>query len=226
MLVGTVVITSAMLRGRIGASRERDGPWAAAVTFRAAMRHRSFRAALSSNVVNGWTVYGIRVAIVPLFVVEALGRADGWSGVVLAGFAAGTAATLFLGGRLADRRGRRPPILVGSAIVGVTSLGMGSCSTIPELVTIAVLSGIGTGLMSPPVNAAVGDVIGAHGREADGGTALAGFQMFGDVGAIVGPVLAGMIVEIGGYPAAFATTAAIAAVSFGYWLRAPETLPS
>ena len=90
---------------------------------------------------------------------------------------------------------------------------------------MSLLSGVGTGLMNPPVNASVTDVIAAQDREADGGTALADFQMVGDVGAIIGPVLAGMIVERAGYLAAFATTAAIAVVSFGYWLRAPETSP-
>ncbi len=75
--------------------------------------------------------------------------------------------------------------------------------------------------MSPAVNAAVTDVIAARGREVNSGAALAGFQMVGDVGAIIGPIVAGMIVEREGYFAAFATTAAIAAVSFVYWLRVP-----
>jgi MFS family permease len=64
-------------------------------------------------------------------------------------------------------------------------------------------------------------VITAHGREVNGGSALAGFQMVGDLGAIASPVLAGMIVERAGYFAAFATTAAIAVVSFVYWLHVP-----
>lgn len=223
-LVGTVVVTGVMLRGRGHSSRNRTGSAATTVTFTAALRHPSFQAALSSNVVNGWTVHGVRVAIVPLFVVEALGRLDGWAGVVLTAFAAGTGATLLVGGQLADRKGRRPPILVGSAVVAVTSLGVGLTTSIMQLVAVSLLAGVGTGLMSPAVNAAVGDVIAANDRDVDGGAALAGFQMVGDLGAIVGPVLTGVIVESSGYPAAFVTTAAIAAVSFGYWLVTPETL--
>ena len=176
-----------------------------------------FRAALASNFVNGWTVYGVRVALVPLFVVEVLHRPDSWSGIALAAFAAGTGATLLLGGRWADRHGRRLPILVGSATVAVTSLWIGLTSGMTELVVASLLSGVGTGLMSPAVNAAVTDVIAARGREVNSGAALAGFQMVGDVGAIIGPIVAGMIVEREGYFAAFATAAAIAAVSFVYW---------
>ena len=45
--------------------------------------------------------------------------------------------------------------------------------------------------------------------------------MAGDVGAILGPVVAGLVAERTGYFAAFATTAAIAVVSIAIWLRVP-----
>jgi MFS transporter, DHA1 family, tetracycline resistance protein len=110
---------------------------------------------------------------------------------------------------------------VGSAIVALTSLWLGLTSGMTELVCASVASGVGTGLMSPAMTAAVTDVIAARGREVNGGSALAGYQMVGDVGAILGPVVAGLIVQQSGYFAAFATTAAIAAVSFVHWLRVP-----
>jgi MFS family permease len=219
MLVLTVLITGALLRGAVRSDPAR--PVAATVTFAAVVRQRAFRAALASNFVNGWTVYGVRVALVPLFVVDVLHRPDGWSGIALAAFAAGTGATLLLGGRWADRSGRRLPVLVGSATVAVTSLWVGLAGGMAELVVASLVSGVGTGLMSPAVNATVTDVIAARGREVNSGSALAGFQMVGDVGAIIGPVVAGVIVEGAGYFAAFATTAAIAVVSFVYWLRVP-----
>jgi len=219
MLVLTVVITGGLLRGAVRSDPAR--PVAATVTFAAVVRVPAFRAALASNFVNGWTVYGVRVALVPLFVVEVLHRPDNWSGIALAAFAAGTGATLLIGGRWADRRGRRLPILVGSATVAVTSLWVGLAGGMAELVVASLVSGVGTGLMSPAVNASVTDVIAARGREVNSGSALAGFQMVGDIGAIIGPIAAGVIVEGVGYLAAFATTAAIAAVSFVYWLRVP-----
>jgi MFS family permease len=105
--------------------------------------------------------------------------------------------------------------------VAITSLWVGLAVGMAELLVASLVSGVGTGLMSPAVNASVTDVIAARGREVNGGSALAGFQMVGDVGAIIGPVVAGVIVEGAGYFAAFATTAAIAVVSFVYWLRVP-----
>ena len=49
--------------------------------------------------------------------------------------------------------------------------------------------------------------------------------MVGDIGAIVGPLLAGLVAEALGYAAAFALTATVAAVSLGCWQRTPETRP-
>jgi DHA1 family tetracycline resistance protein-like MFS transporter len=224
-LFGTLAVTGVLLRGRAAVRVEPEPAGPESLTFTTALRRPAFRAALTANFLNGWTVYGVRIALVPLFVVEALRQPSGWAGPALAAFAAGTAATLLIGGTMSDRWGRRLPILLGSAIVAVTSVWLGYSTTLTGLLAASLLSGAGTGLMSPPVNAAVADVIAARGRHVDGGRALAGFQMVGDVGAVAGPVLAGVVAEAGGYPAAFAVTAAIAAVSFGSWLYAPETLP-
>jgi MFS family permease len=89
--------------------------------------------------------------------------------------------------------------------------------------TASLLAGMGSGLVNPPINAAVADVIGSRAR---GGTVLAGFQMVADLGAIVGPVVAGALAEFAGYGAAFALSGAVTLVALGFWLRAPETLPS
>ncbi len=139
--------------------------------------------------------------------------------------AAGAGATLLIGGRWADRRGRKLPVLIGSAKVAIPALRLGMSGTTAELIAEALLSGLGTGLLNPPFIAAVTDVIAVDGPDARSGTAQAGFQMVGDAGAIIGPALAGMIVDWAGYTAAFATTGAIAVVSIVYWLGVPRTAP-
>ncbi|WP_037062984.1 MFS transporter [Pseudonocardia acaciae] len=225
LLLVAAAISGGLLWGRAGEPAPQAEATAGPGVFGVLLRHPSFRAALTSNFVNGWTVYGVRIALVPLLVVEVLGYESLWSGVALAAFAAGTAVTLLPGGLLADRRGRRPPILVGTATVALTAMWLGLSGSVAGLVTASLLSGVGTGLVNPPVTASVGDVITAQGSPTTAGPALAGFQMVGDVGAIVGPVLCGAAAELVGYPSAFALTAVIASVSFGFWLRAPETLP-
>jgi MFS family permease len=99
---------------------------------------------------------------------------------------------------------------------------LGFLTAPPLFLAASLIAGMGSGLVNPPMNAAVADVIGSRSR---GGTVLAGFQMTADLGAIIGPVVAGALAETAGFPAAFAVTGAVALVALGFWLRAPETLP-
>jgi MFS transporter, DHA1 family, tetracycline resistance protein len=220
LLAVATVVTGAALRGRVGPRLAGDSA-SARVTFAQLLRHPVFRAALAANVLNGWAVYGVRIALVPLYVVDVLQASDVWSGVALTAFGLGTAAALQVGGRWSDRSGRRAPVLAGSAVVAVTALWLGSSTTVAALVAAAVFSGIGTGLMNPAVNAAVGDLITGDRPDADGGPALAGFQVVGDAGAVLGPVVAGLVAEQVGYEAAFGTITIVAVVSFVGWLRVP-----
>ena len=118
-LVLVVVICGPLLRGRTaeGARARRGAGAAGAVPRRDPRAARTARRSWPSFA-NGWAVFGVRVALVPLFVVEALGQPESWSGIALAVFAAGNAAMLVLSGRVADRWGRRPPILAGLAVSG------------------------------------------------------------------------------------------------------------
>ena len=50
--------------------------------------------------------------------------------------------------------------------------------------------------------------------------------MMGDLGAVIGPVLAGVLVDVNGYPLAFGIGAAVVAVTVLLWVRSPETLPA
>ena len=61
---------------------------------------------LFSNFATGWAAFGLRIALVPLFVVEALGRGAGFAGLALATFAAGNISAVIPSGYLSDRVGR------------------------------------------------------------------------------------------------------------------------
>lgn len=211
------------LRGRIGPRPVRTASVRPAAGLAPAWRHPTFRAAITTNFLNGWTVYGVRVALVPLFIVDQLQLSGAWAGAALTAFAVGTAATSSVGGRYADRCGRRRPILTGLVVVAVTMGWLGFSTSPLEVLAVAILSGAGTGLINPSCNAAVNDVIAVAGG-GRAGPALAAYQMVGDVGAIVGPIVTGTVAEHVGYAAAFGLTAAIAVVSFTCWRHAPETV--
>lgn len=194
----------------------------ASLTVRQAWRQPAYRAALASNFAHGWAVYGVRVSLVPLFVVEALHRAQALAGVALSVFAVGTITVLMFSGRLADSLGRRLPMVVGLLVTGGATIWLGFTSGVPGFMVAALLAGAGTGLVSPAQGATVADVIGS---QAKGGPVLATVQMTADIGAILGPIAAGVLVDQLSYPAAFTLTGGVSLLAALVWLRTPETLP-
>jgi MFS family permease len=196
----------------------RDMP---ALTVRQALRSPAYRAALASSFANGWVTLGVRFALIPLFVVYDLGETDAVAGVTLSVYAVGTASMLLLSGRIADRKGRRPMALTGLTVLTVGVLALGMAETTPFLLVAALLAGIGSGMISPAQTATVADVIGTDVR---GGPVLATFQMAADLGAIVGPVVAGALADTWSYQVAFSATAVMSVLALIIWLRAPETL--
>ncbi|TLW93877.1 MFS transporter [Saccharomonospora piscinae] len=194
-----------------------------ALTFPQALRHPSYRAALASNLANGWVVFGVRMSLLPLFVTAVLGRDESFTGIALAVFAAVNAVALLWVGKIADTRGRKPPALVGLALLAAGTAGLGLTSDPWVFIGAVVVAGLGAGALNPAQNAAVADVLGSKAR---GGSVLAGFQMSADVGAVVGPLVAGAVAERFSYTAAFALTGAVAALALVLWFGARETLPS
>ncbi|MDQ3764163.1 MAG: MFS transporter [Actinomycetota bacterium] len=203
----------------VGVVSAKDIP---AVTVREALGHPAYRAALVSNFANGWAVFGVRIALVPLFVVEVLHRGESLAGVALSVFAAGTVAVLMFSGRLADVLGRRLPMLLGLAVTGCATIWLGFTSGVLEFLAAALIAGAGTGLIMPAQGATVADVVGS---QAKGGPVLAVVQMTADIGAILGPIAAGLLADQLSYTAAFVLTGIISLLAAAAWLRSPETLP-
>lgn len=193
-----------------------------ALTIRRALRHPSYRAALISSFANGWAVFGVRMSLIPLFVTEVLLEEEGIAGLSLTAFAIGNAAVLLLSGKLADLIGRRPPLIVGLVIAAAGTTWLGTTGTVWTFMAATVVAGLGSGLMTPPQSAAVADVIGANSR---GGPALAGFQMAADIGAICGPIVAGLVADNLSYSAAFGVTGVVLLIGTVAWVFAPETRP-
>ncbi|MGI5502653.1 MFS transporter [Lentzea sp. CA-135723] len=193
------------------------------MTVREAVRHGAYRAALASGFANGWAVFGVRISLVPVFVIEALEHSAAVAGISMSVFAAGNAAMLFLSGKIADTRGRKPVAIAGLVISGLATVWMGFTGDLWTFMAASLIAGAGAGLLNPPQNAVVADVIGARGK---GGPVLAGFQMVTDLGAIIGPMCAGLLADSFGFEASFAITGAALLLSVLFWSAAPETLPT
>lgn len=185
------------------------------------LRDSTYRAALASAFANGWANFGVRNAILPLFATAAVLDAPWVAGTALAVFAAGNAAGLTVAGRGTDRLGRRPFVLGGLLVSGLATAVTGWATALVLLLLVSVVAGVGAGSLNPAQQAAVADVVG---RERSGGPALAAYSMSQDAGAIVGPILAGLLVDHGSYPLAFAATGAVTLVAALPWLTARETV--
>lgn len=193
------------------------------VTVREALRHRAYRAALLSSFATGWSVFGLRMALVPLFVTEGLHRGPGMAGAALATFAAGNVAAVIPSGRLSDRTGRRPLLIAGLAVSGLATVAVGLVAGFPLFLAGAFLAGAASGVYSSPQQAAVADIIGSKAR---GGTAVATFQMMSDLGSIVGSVGVGQLAEHLSFGWAFTVSGGILVLASFGWMLAPETRDS
>lgn len=203
----------------------RPGGWA---ELRGALRNGAYRAALAVNLTTGLTVFGLRSALIPLFVVQALQQGPSLSGWAFLVAAVVQAAILLPAGRLTDLRGRRPAMIIGTiaTIVGmlmlvIDDLATGSLSValVVFFLSMVVMS-IGSAFLGSAPSAVVGDIMG--GRQ--GGSVVAAFQMVSDIGAVIGPLLGGLLLDLYGFDWAFAFGAAISAIALLFVLAMPETL--
>ncbi|MED5812157.1 MFS transporter [Mycolicibacterium sp. 050232] len=192
------------------------------VSMRTVLGHRAYRAALFSNFASGWSSIGLRIALVPLFVVDALGRSAGAAGLALATFAIGNVSAVVPSGYLSDRVGRRMLVIIGLAVSAAATVVVGFTSSLPLFLVAAYVTGAATGMFVSPQQAAVADVVG---NKARGGTAVATFQMMSDLGGIVGSFAVGQIALHVSFAVAFITTGVILLLAAVGWLFAPETRP-
>ncbi len=191
------------------------------MTLREGLAQRAYRAALWSSFANGWAVFGVRMAIIPLFIVEALHQEAAITGIALTVFAVGNALVLLPAGRYSDQFGRRPFLIVGSAVCAVSTIAMGFMDNLVAFLLVSLVAGLGSGMINPAQQAAVADIIGSKAR---GGPVLAAFQMASDVGAVLGPIAAGALAQGISYSAAFAVTGAVLVIATFGWLLVPETM--
>nr|WP_228506304.1 MFS transporter [Frigoribacterium sp. VKM Ac-2530] len=184
------------------------------------LRDVRFRTACVASFAQGWSSLGVRSALVPVLVVEVLLQPTSWTGVLFAVAAVAQTLALAPASRFVDTVGRRPAV-IGSFAVAAVSLA--AVPFAPGLVTLGALLavyGVATAFMGTAPAALVGDAAGAR-----GGRPVAIFSMCSDVGAIAGPLVAGLLVDVASFEVAFGTAAALLAVSAVVAIRLPRGIP-
>jgi len=154
-------------------------------------RDRRFVAALAVNFAQAWQSMGVRALLVPLFVVETLGRttaATGWAFTIAAVV---QFACLAPAGRASDRFGRQPLLLFGLPLMAIVSPFLTAGHSYPVLIGLLCLYSVGAAATGSSTQALLADTV-----PATAGTALAAFQMASDSGLILGPLVAGAVVDV------------------------------
>jgi DHA1 family tetracycline resistance protein-like MFS transporter len=148
-----------------------------------------------------------------------LGNAALWGGVLATAYALMQFLCAPVLGALSDRFGRRPVLLVSLAVMAVDYLGSALAQSIWLLLALRLLAGL-TAATHATCYAALADVSPPEKRAQSFG--LLGAAFMG--GFILGPVIGGLLGEIGPR-APFWAAAALAAANLAFgWLAFPETV--
>lgn len=178
------------------------------VPFARVLRDVRFRVACLASFAQGWSSLGVRSALVPVLVVEVLRGPTSWTGVLFAVSAVAQTLALAPAARFVDTVGRRPAMIGAFAVAGVAFAGIAFAPDVWVLGGLLCVYGVATAFLGTAPAALVGDAAGAR-----GGRPVAVFSMCSDVGAIAGPLVAGLLVDQASYPAAFGVAAALLVLS-------------
>lgn len=222
---GTLVVAGVVglvfLRPIVRTSSAGESLQAAIIPFRQVLADERFRAACIANFASGWASMGVRSALVPILVVELLHKEELWTGIAFA--IAAVAQTLALGpaGTFVDTVGRKPAIIGSYALGAVVMIAIPFVSDIVVLIVLLSIFGVAAAFMGTAPAASVGDAAGAK-----SGQPVAVFSAISDLGAIIGPLVAGALLDGFSYPAAFGSAVILLAIASLYALRMPRNAPA
>ena len=185
---------------------------------REALAMKPYRIALVLTFIGSWVFFGLRASILPIFVTEELKSTTAIVGYGLALSAIIQGTILLRAGRYSDEKGRRAASIIGAQVVLAGVLLLVFAVHVWMYLLSMVILGFGGAFLSTAPASIVGDVI--KGR---GGKVIAIFQMAGDAGLMVGPIVIGAISDIYSYRAAFGLSAAIFIIALVLVYQIPET---
>ena len=186
-----------------------------------AFKLKPYQIALVLAFVNNWVLFGLRSSILPLFVTEQLKSTASIAGLGITIGALMQGIFLLKAGKFSDQSGRKSALLIGSTVVLLGILTLAFTTNITFYFISMALLGLGGAYVGTAPGSVVGDII--RGR---GGQVIAAWQMAGDAGMIVGPILVGYLTDTFSYETAFLTSAAVFTSAIFLSLILPETRQS
>ena len=212
-IIAFFFLTGEHLQGRDSGALEQS-----TTRLRDALALAPYRVALVLSFATSWVLLGLRSSVLPLFVTEDLNSNAAVVGYGFTISAIFQGAFLLYAGKLSDIKGRRYAAVLGSSIVtmGVLLLVF-TINPWMYILSMCILGLGGSFLGTTPANI-VGDVI-----KGKAGQVLALFQMAGDAGMMVGPIVVGLISDHYGYQSAFLVSGIVMAIALALAMKLPET---
>ncbi|MEV8376382.1 MFS transporter [Kribbella sp. NPDC056861] len=204
LLLATAVLALAVLRTERTAGA---APGREVIRLAVLLQDRRYPVACLAALSQGWVLFGLRSALVPTVVV-AWGHDVAWVGWAFTISAVVQAVLIMPAGRIVDQVGRRPAMIAGTAVSAAAITGLVFADGYALLVILLSLYAAGSALLNAAPAALVGDVVAGR-----AGSGVAVFSMCTDVGAVVGPVVVGLIAERVSIAAAFASGAVLLVVA-------------
>jgi MFS transporter, ACDE family, multidrug resistance protein len=181
---------------------------------------RPFFTVLVANGAYTWMIAGVYSTLIPLFGNERVGLSALGIGLGLAIASITEFAVLFPAGKATDRIGRKAVLAPSYAVLAV-ALALWPIASTPVRYMVALgIFGLITGYAGVPQAAMLSDLTTQETRR----TAVAAYRFVGDLGFVLGPLVAGFAADRFGYGPAFALSATPFLLSLALLLSIPETL--
>jgi MFS family permease len=187
---------------------------------RATLRRPGLLTVAVANLAYMWMVAAVFDTLVPLFGKDELAMSTAAIGVVFAVSLATELAVLYPAGSLSDRRGRKAVLVPALAGLAAVTVSLGWAGSPVALGALMAVLGVASGFAGVPPGAMLADVV----PERESGTGVGVFRFFGDLGFMVGPVVAGFASSGLGFTWAFALAAVPTALALALVARTPETM--
>lgn len=148
--------------------------------------------------------YAIHVSFITVLTAKR-GILNPGAGLYYASYAASIVAARMISGRLFDRFGSRWVIIPGNVLAGLALVALALTHSLPGLLVVAVMYGIGAGHVHPGVLARMVELVPAHRK----GTATSLFYASFEVGILAGGPLFGALSAQAGYTTALLAFASL-----------------
>jgi len=165
--------------------------------------------------------FGMVVFTLPLYTKDALGRGSVGIGVAVGAASVTSMVFSILSGRFADRRGRRPLLLAGAAVMLVCYLALALTPGLAAVVAIRLLAGAAEATFVVGAYTVIADIAPGHRR----GEAMSLVTLASYLGLTIGPVLADLVLGGDRFTAVWLVAAGLVVVSIAMLATFRETKP-